>query len=476
MNLEEQKKYKGGIATTLHNMGRIYNSLGDEEKALDHFKQAFEIREKINDKRGIAGSLNCIADLITDPKNKKLENVPLAKEYAEKSLMLSKEMGLPSDISAAALTLKAIYKKQGAFEKALEMHELYIAMKDSINNENTRKLAKNQSFKYEWDKRESEIKASQDKKDALANEEKKIQRFFIYGIITVLLIVLVFSVFLYRRFKITQKQKRIIELKEGETRRQKHLVEEKQKEITDSITYALRLQQAILPPLDYISQHASDNFVLYKPKDIVAGDFYWAEKIDDLFFIAAADSTGHGVPGAMVSVVCSNALNRSVMEFHLTEPGKILDKSRELVLETFGKSTHEVKDGMDISLLCVDSKNKKIFWSGANNPLWYIENNTLKEIKANKQPIGKTDNPKPFTTHEIEYNQHTLFYLFTDGYADQFGGPQGKKFKYKQLEKLILDNHHLPLKQQVNLFESSFDNWKKEYEQVDDVCMIGIRL
>lgn len=468
--------YQGGIATSLHNLGRIYNSLGEENKALAYFKEAFAIREKLNDKHGIAGSLNCIADLMLKAKDKELQNIPLAKEYAEKSLKLAKEMGLPSDISSVALTLKAIYKKQGAFEKALEMHELYITMRDSINSENTRKAAKNQTFKYEWDKRESELKTAQDKKDVLANEEKKRQRFVSYGIIGILLIVLVFSVSLYRRFKITQKQKRIIELKEGETRRQKHLVEEKQKEITDSITYALRLQQAILPPQEYIRQYVPHNFVLYKPKDIVAGDFYWAEYINDLFFIAAADSTGHGVPGAMVSVVCSNALNRTVKEFNLTETGSILGKTRELVLDTFGKSANEVKDGMDISLLCIDMKNKKISWSGANNPLWYVVNGELKEIKANKQPIGKTDDPKPFTTHDIEYNQATVFYLFTDGFPDQFGGPNGKKFKYKQLEKLILENYQLSMSQQATLLESSFDNWKGDLEQVDDVCIIGIRV
>src|SRR5262249_8767474 len=154
---------------------------------------------------------------------------------------------------------------------------------------------------------------------------------------------------------------------------------------------------------------------------------------DGLFFIAAADSTGHGVPGAMVSVVCGNALNRSLKEFGLRETGKILDKTSELVLETFSKSSKEVKDGMDISLLCVDSRNKKIYWSGANNSLWCIQNGVAEEVKANKQPIGKSDKPEHFITHELPYIAGSVFYLFTDGFADQFGGPKGKKFKHKQL-------------------------------------------
>lgn len=475
-SLEYRKivKYQGGIATTTHNLGRIYNSLGNEEKALELFNEAFEMRKNINDKRGIAGSLNCIADLISKTQNKKLKNLTLAKEYGEKSLAIAKEIGVPYDISTAALTLKYIYKKQGMFEKALQMHELYIEMKDSINNEVTRKAAKNQEFKYEWEKRENELKSEQEKKDLLVAEEKKRQGFVIYAVAGILILVIVFSVFLYRRFKVTQKQKIIIERKERETSRQKHLIEEKQKEITDSITYAKRLQQAILPPSDYIDKFIPNNFVYYKPKDIVAGDFYWAENINDLFFIAAADSTGHGVPGAMVSVVCSNALNRSVKEFNLTITGEILDKTRELVLETFEKSTDEVKDGMDISLLCIDKTNKKIFWSGANNPLWYIQDNNLLEIKANKQSIGKTDNSTPFTTHELQYNTGTIFYLFTDGYADQFGGPKGKKFKYKQLEELLLKNYQLPMVEQVSILDTSFEKWKNDLEQVDDVCIIGV--
>jgi len=258
--------------------------------------------------------------------------------------------------------------------------------------------------------------------------------------------------------------------------KQKHLVEEKQKEIIDSITYAKRLQEAILPPKEFVNKYIPDNFILYRPKDLVAGDFYWAEKIGDNFYIAAADSTGHGVPGAMVSVVCSNALNRTVKEFKETETGKILDKTRELVVETFEKSISEVKDGMDISLLCVDLKNKKITWSGANNPLWYIQNNEMKEIKANKQPIGKTENPQAFTTHLINYEERSTFYLFTDGLADQFGGPNGKKFKYKQFsDLLVMVSSHSPV-EQSRIIDKTLADWKGSLEQVDDVCVIGIRI
>lgn len=253
-------------------------------------------------------------------------------------------------------------------------------------------------------------------------------------------------------------------------------LQEKNKEITDSITYAKRIQDAILPPISFMKEKFPNSFVLFKPKDIVAGDFYWMEEIGDMIFIAAADCTGHGVPGAMVSVVCSNAMNRAVKEFGLTETGKILDKVTDLVVETFEKSASDVKDGMDISILSINKITKQIQWSGANNPLWYFENKELKEITADKQPIGKSDLRKPFTTHIIECKPETSFYLFTDGFADQFGGPKGKKFKYKQFQETLsalLDTD--PENQQKSL-DIAFENWKGNLEQVDDVCIIGIRI
>jgi serine phosphatase RsbU (regulator of sigma subunit) len=250
-------------------------------------------------------------------------------------------------------------------------------------------------------------------------------------------------------------------------------VEEKQKEITDSINYAKRIQEAILPSFDFIKTHLPNSFIYYQPKDIVAGDFYWAEKVGNDFFIAAADCTGHGVPGALVSVVCCNALNRTVNEFKLTEPGKILDKTRELVLESFSKNGGDIKDGMDISLMSINGNTVK--WAGANNPLWYYQNNELKEIKANKQPIGKTDNPEAFTTHTIELKKGDSIYLFTDGFADQFGGPKGKKFKYKQLEDLLVSSNDLSINEQHLTLKNTLNTWKGNLEQVDDICIIAIR-
>ena len=253
-------------------------------------------------------------------------------------------------------------------------------------------------------------------------------------------------------------------------------LEEKNQEILKSITYAKRIQQAILPPVHSIRENLENSFVLYKPKDIVAGDFYWMERKGDLIFIAAGDCTGHGVPGAIVSVICSSALNRSVNEFELTDTGKILDKARELVLDTFAKSDEEIKDGMDISLCSINVKDNTVCWSGANNNLVYIHKEEMQEIKAHKQPIGKTDEPTPFPTHQLTLEKGDKLYLITDGFADQFGGEKGKKYKRNHLEEFITSIQHDPLQIQGRELETTFEDWKKGLEQVDDVTIIGIGL
>lgn len=258
--------------------------------------------------------------------------------------------------------------------------------------------------------------------------------------------------------------------------KQKLIIAHHQKETLDSITYARRIQEAILPPVELIRSKMPYSFVLYKPKDIIAGDFYWMEEVNGTLFIAVADCTGHGVPGAMVSIVCSNALNRAVKEYRLTDTGRILDKVTALVLEAFEKSIDEVKDGMDISLLAINHDTQSINWSGANNPLWYTGQNGFTEIKPDKQSIGYNFEPKPFTTHAIPYMPGTYFYLFTDGYTDQFGGPHGKKLKQKQFKEVLMANAaHSPAQQQ-KAFEQLFGNWKGALEQVDDVCIMGVGL
>jgi tetratricopeptide (TPR) repeat protein len=254
-------------------------------------------------------------------------------------------------------------------------------------------------------------------------------------------------------------------------------------EIRESFRYAKRIQSAILPPEELINKLIPDSFVLFKPKDIVSGDFYWLEKSNDKILLAAVDCTGHGVPGAMVSMVGYNCLNKTVHEFGLTQPSLILNKLTELVEETFvhkdfhyENSENEIKDGMDISLCSIDLKKMKMEWAGANNPIWIIRKNEFIEIAADKQPVGKYDHRQPFTNHKLDLLPGDSIYLFTDGYADQFGGPAGKKFKYKQLKELLIFTDTLTKKEQQTILHDRFEDWRGNLEQIDDVLLMGFKM
>jgi tetratricopeptide (TPR) repeat protein len=452
------------IGMSLNNIGLAYRDQKNYSKSLEYTFQSLQLKEEMGDKWGISLCyLNIGETYFLQSENKK------ALEYAKKSLELAKELDFLQTISNAADLISRIYRKQGKGMEALEMYELSIQMRDSIMDEEAQEATIQKDMQYTFDKKQlaDSLEVVEERKlNAIELKQEQTQRYFLYG---GLLLLLVFAAFIYNRFQVAQKQKKEIE-------HHKHLVEEKNREITDSINYAKRLQEAILPAPSFVNSFVPNNFILYKPKDIVAGDFYWAEYHQDKFFIAAADSTGHGVPGAMVSVVCSNALNRAVMEFNLTDPGKILDKTRDLVIETFDKSNENVKDGMDISLLCIDQITKEITWAGANNALWYFQNGEIKEIKANKQSIGKSENANSFTTHVIESIPESTFYLFTDGYADQFGGPKGKKFKYRPFQELLISVQSNPLKDQQIKLDETIELWRGNIEQVDDICIVAVQI
>lgn len=499
LKIKEEINDKKGIGVICNNLGSVYYSLDNMPKCFEYFEKALKVNEEVNYKEG-----TCLAYKNLGSYYIKMGNFAKAEEAGLKSLLLSKEIGAPHLIRLASALMLPIYKSANKPAKALEMLELYMLMKDSVNNIENRKASLKQQFQYEYEKKVSadSIKSADEKKLTdikLAKQEaqikqEKTQRIALYG---GLLLVLVFAGFMFNRFKVTQKQKNIIELQKSEVEGQKHLIEEKQKEIVDSITYAKRLQEAILPADIFWKENLKNSFILYKPKDIVAGDFYWMESISqqslvdsrqsskteklptaDLVFFAAADCTGHGVPGALVSVVCSNALNRTVLEFGIKDPGKILDKTRELVIATFEKSDKDVKDGMDISLCCLNKTTNELLWAGANNSLWIISDNEkdVQEVKPDKQPIGKYAEAKPFTTHKISLKKNDSIYLFTDGFADQFGGQKGKKFKYKQLKSVLLQNVNEEMSVQKEKLSIAFENWKGNLEQVDDVCVIGIKI
>ncbi|MGQ0829195.1 MAG: GAF domain-containing protein [Bacteroidota bacterium] len=268
-----------------------------------------------------------------------------------------------------------------------------------------------------------------------------------------------------------------LKLIELEMRTQHEIISEKNKHITDSINYAKRIQDAILPSSDVIKNILPESFILFKPKDIVSGDFYWITEKKGKLFFAVVDCTGHGVPGAFVSIIGHNGLYRAINEFGLDKPSEILDKLNDLVEETFRQNnTTQINDGMDIALCSYDRNLKILEFSGANNPLYYISNGSLSEIKGDKQPIGAFDNRKKFTNHIVNLKKDDLIYVFSDGYADQFGGTAGKKFKYNQFKGVLLSLQGTAMTEQHAILDNTISTWMNGFEQLDDICVIGMKV
>lgn len=516
LKISEELDDKIGVARGLNNIGSYFEFQGEIDKAMNYYNKSLAIEEEINNVEGIITSQINIGRLYLHQKK-----MTLAKKYLSSSLKQSKLLGFPILIKNSTKLLYIIAEKQGNYKETFEMYQLYITMRDSINNEETYRATIQQSSKYEYEKQtaaDSIVNAEAEKvhlanlaaetakseKNELEVKAQKKQKWFLY---IGLGLVALFAIFMFNRFRVTQKQKNVIDEQKQLVEKQKssveqqkeqielqhHQLEETHQEISDSIKYAERLQLAILPSKEDLKEGLKDSFVLFQPKDVVSGDFYWLQKVKNTVYFAAADCTGHGVPGAMVSVVCSNALNRSVKEFGLTQPNEILNKTRELVIETFARSGTNIKDGMDIAL-CAKNEHE-LHYSGANNPLWIVRKTvhltetqkeekstmlgkevSLIEYKANKQPIGLYEGMKDFEQVAVPTFEGDTLYIFTDGFADQFGGAKGKKFKYKPFKQLLLDINQQKMKTQEETIDNAFNSWKGGIEQLDDVCIIGVRV
>lgn len=480
------------MCRTLYNQALAFEKEGNlsskESKlkeSLIYVEKALEIAERIGLPKELADGY-IKAGYVYDALGSKSRGI----EYGRQGLQIGRELKSNVTIRDASQLLYKLYKQSGDNNAALAMHELYMSSRDSVETAENAKETLRQQMQYEYDKERAVTEAAHESElqhiNDLAELDRARHQLINVSIGAGLLLLALVLVFVFYRYRSTRKQKEVTEL-------QKLQVEEKNREITASITYAKRIQRAILPNTKLVKEHLADSFIYYRPKDIVAGDFYWMDTVPGKCLFAAADCTGHGVPGAMVSVVCHNALNRSVREFGLSDPGEILNKTRELVVEHFEESEDQVKDGMDIALCSLEGNTLK--FAGANNPLWVVSRNrfdadsellieegeqaeplTLYEFKGDKQPIGEHISPQPFVTRTLNLTSGDTLYIFTDGFADQFGGAKGKKFKYRQLKELIGSSSHMDMDKQSVLLNEKFENWMGELEQIDDVCVIGIRV
>jgi serine phosphatase RsbU (regulator of sigma subunit)/lipopolysaccharide biosynthesis regulator YciM len=477
----QELQHKKILANSYYLLGVNYKELNQLDSAQKNLEIARDMRIEMDDVEGLGDAYESLGEIQLVYKNykKAIELCTKGLEYAG--------VDFPEVEQEACDCLQEAYEGTGDYAKALKYLRRYNTLNDSLNTLEKAKNVSRKIFQFEFEKRAFEdslrLAKVEEVKEVKRKEEIRQQQIYtIAGVIGFVLMVIIAFV-LFRGYRAKQKNNEALELKNKiitdqklEVEDQKALVEEKNKAVLDSINYAQRLQLAILPSEKSWNEVFPNSFIFYRPKDIVAGDFYWVQHSHGLILFAAADCTGHGVPGALVSVVCSNALNRAVKEFDLTDPGKILDKVTELVLETFANSEKEVSDGMDISLCVLDPKTNSLKWSGANNPVWYLSQGKMNTVPANKQPVGKSDDPVPFITHHIQLAKGDTIYLFTDGFADQFGGPRGKKFKYKPFQEHLFDNSSKSMKEQERSLHETFEAWRGNLEQVDDVCVIGIRV
>lgn len=453
----QQIKDDNKISIVLNGIGSIYFYLKEFNKSEYYFKNVLAIAKKYENFQILSIANNNLGNLFI-----KKREFTKSKIYFFEGLKYAKLIKSKDDLKDSYLGLSVCDSSQKMFESAYLNYKIFSNYKDSLKNEEEIKKQTKIEIKSEFEKKEAISKLEAHHKEALFQKEKKTHKIKLVFLSCIVLLVVFLSIYFYYNLRLNRKQKLLIQLK--------------QKEITDNINYAQRIQAAILPSQNYWRKLLPKSFIFYRPKDIVSGDFYWLERFDDFILFAAADCTGHGVSGALVSVVCANALNQVAKEYKIIDPGKILDKTRELILEAFSKRGKDITDGMDISICTLNIKTNVLEWAGANNPLYYITSNFLHEIKGDKQPIGKFDNYKPFTTHKVHLKKGDNIYIFTDGYADQFGGNKGKKLMYKKLKEILLSIHQSPINEQKDIIRKTFENWKGNIEQTDDVLLIGIEI
>ncbi|MCB0400907.1 MAG: SpoIIE family protein phosphatase [Flavobacteriales bacterium] len=394
------------------------------------------------------------------------------------SYKMAHELGSPQQIQSAAMAMSTLYRKQGKHEEAYPYLLEHKLMSDSLmNRENTRKLTQ-AGLQYEFEKKMQRREIEQMKKDHEHEIEIEEQKMISYSFAIGAGALIILSIVILKSLRDKKKANKRITQQKIEIEQKSNELAEALENITDSVKYAKRIQEALLQSEEHVSSHFPTHFILFKPKDIVSGDFYWSYEQDNEVYIAAADCTGHGVPGALMNMLGISFLNSINAEANNLSPAAILDKLRKKVVQELHQTGKDwsSRDGMDISLCKVNIETQHVEWAGANNPLWIVSENDIREIKADRQAINYNEKPQPFTNHNIQLKKGDQLYLFSDGYADQFGGPKGKKFKYTSLKKLILSLSGESIQRQKELLDKNFDDWKGSLDQIDDVCIIGIQL
>lgn len=465
---------KGAVASVHVSKSYCYRNMKQYELAEKECLQAIEISKELKSDYYYYEYASELGSIYLETKKyDKAEPLLLQSlEYAHKSSLLQSEL-------SNNLKLFQLYQAKKQYAKALDYHLQYFALNDSINNAETNKAARELEKKYQNEKKEAQIEKLNAENRAQETEVKRQNQLLLFAIIgfTLLLIAFGFAIYAF-----INKKKANNELKtlHKEVSIQKNELFDKNKSITDSILYAHRIQKALLTSHSYIKKNINDFFIVYKPKDIVSGDFYWALKTENGFYFMLADCTGHGVPGAFMSLLGINFLNELLQEQKISETNEIANKLRLEIINALtddNTTNYQMKDGMDGVLCRFDFKAMKLQYTAANNKIVIIRDGLIIDLKGDKMPIGRSPKDEQlFTAHEFDLLKGDMVYLFTDGFPDQFGDEKGKKLKEKNLKEFILKSSGLPLPQQEANLINYLEKWRGELEQIDDICLVGFKI
>ncbi len=469
LEIDEKNGQNYRAAYTLTGLAMISKEVSDYEGALKYFNKALDIRRAMNDEVGICNVYVNIADTYIQ-----IKKYQKAEDFADKALKLSLDIKNYEAITMARAKMAEIFKLQGNYKMATAFYEQYIQERDSLYSLENKEKIQSLEKKYESEKKSLEI-AMLKKDKAIHEEAIVIKNQQIYLLTAGIFGAFIIAFIGFRSFNNRKKAIELLEIRNNLIEEKQSLLESHNKEIKDSIAYAKTIQKSLLPPDFLVKSYFKDAFIFYKAKDIVSGDFYWTEKIGDLKLIAVIDCTGHGVPGAMISVIAHSILNRVAREFKFIDPGLFLDKLNQLFLAELDTENTLLNDGMDISLAIHDEKNRMIKMAGANQRAYFYTKGELEVIRFNRQPIGRHGKHENFTSYERKFDADDELFLFTDGFADQFGGPKGKKYYYKHFRNFIASIAENSTYEQKNKIKEEFNRYSKGYEQLDDILVMGIK-
>jgi serine phosphatase RsbU (regulator of sigma subunit) len=523
-----------GVSDAYTNLAIIKYNTDDYSSAIDYYYKAYDIDEYLKDQGGIAYILMNLGELHT-----KTDSLELARQEIMQSIEIAHNLGSLAILTRAYKKMTELESAANNYKEALEYYTLYFNATDSLYSENQIKILQELEITYQSEKKQILIEKQQDsiakvkalnelaslrekeliadniikekektdaennaiiskqERDKEAAENQKLW-VIVLSLIIGFILIAVLAYIVYKSYLQKKKMNMLLEKKNTEIEDLYMQTASQKEEIVDSINYAKRIQEALLPEHNFNNKLLVDYFILFKPKDVVSGDFYWKTEVNDWMIIAAADCTGHGVPGAFMSMLGISFLNEIIRKKEVTNAAEVLNQLRTSVIESLGQQdsfnidplsiteNSQVRDGMDISLAAINLKTKTLQWAGANNPIYMIPDGSteLKEIKGNKMPIGIYVNMTDFTNHEFSISSGDQIYLLSDGFPDQFGGPRGKKFKYKPFKELLFSLRNMPMKEQKTTLENTLESWMKgtnqdgekyDHPQVDDITIIGLR-